>query len=126
MTRKAFRRVDPWTELQSAARNALRYPQASRAVVGMTAERSAYAFVDGIAKPHALTLNALRSLAIAWRDVPDESRVQFEAAIEALTNALDQWPPHMRATLEELQARRKTSRRATTMPAPASQWWQRD
>lgn len=101
-----FRRIDPWTELTWTARAALR-GHASVAAAGEVARSCGYPMGEGVFKPHAQTMNALRLLALAWRDVPDEARLAADAAIAGLLDALDAWPHHLRVPMDELAAQRR-------------------
>lgn len=125
---KKVARLDPWLELQFAASFALRQPKASRAAVGESAMRCAWPHVDGIARPHAQTLAALRTLALVWRDVPAEARDGFDMAMRGVVRALETWPPHLQATRDELAAERqaRAARRSRPAAPTTPPYWIKD
>lgn len=113
---KRVSRIDPWMELAWTARAALR-GHVSVAAASETARLCGYPMGEGALKPHAQTLNALRLLVLAWRDVPADARKGVDAAIAGLLDALDAWPFHLRVPAEDLAAQRRERaivRKATT------------
>lgn len=90
-------RLDPWDELRIMARNAIAGDSSARGV-GLQAGRCAYYTLDGTALEHAAAMNALKGLCLAWGRSPEPSAASLRAAIAALLNALDTWPPELRAT----------------------------
>lgn len=113
-------RLDPWTELQMSARSALK-GFARPVTVADVAERCHFLSLDDVVtRGYAAQLNALKNLAIAWREVPDESRAVMAVAVEGLLNALDAWPQHLRPTDDVLKPRyaAASNRRPTRVVDP--------
>jgi hypothetical protein len=116
------RAIDPWTELELAVRHALAVRTASRAAVAECARFCGYAHGDGAFRAHAQALNALKALALGWRDVPETARAAYEATLQSLSDALRTWPAEQRATPACLAdaKRRKDERRALAMRRTAA------
>ena len=115
MTRRAAlakpKHMSPWLELELTVRNALRDPHASRAAVEASARFCGYAYAEGEKRTYARLLNALRELAIAWRDVPPEVMATFEAGLAGLIETIDAWPQATRATGNDMRVAKAAAER---------------
>lgn len=103
---KRVSRIDPWMELAWTARAALA-GHVSVAAASEVAWLCGYPMGEGALKPHAQTLNALRLLVLAWRDVPTDARKGVDAAILGLLDAIDAWPAHLAVPADDLAAQRR-------------------
>jgi len=116
-------RLDPWTELQFAARAASER-RASIAGAAICAERPTFINTKNLplaARGHALMLNALKSICLGWRDVPEDPQPQIAASVAALCAALEMWPAADRAPLRTPQKRERYER-----AVPRDLHWMRD